>query len=326
MSRFVSAVNQPNRVFLSSYDDDTETNGNALEYNNFTIKLNTAILNAKKMQLLRASIPNAKVSIPDYQLTFWYWRSPAVGGGPEELKNVRIYPESYGIINNTTGPVNGVPINRLIANYQDFAQILNDAAAAADNVVLNPYHTAGDVTFAYDPYTRKFSMTGTNINYNYYIAGYQDPAVLAAQKLIKTSAATVQPYLAEVLLNQRVGFVNPQTEVVSGVTVVYGANTPILASSWADLVYSQNVILLTNIVPGSSLGSGKQHNILACVPINAPSLGVGQYSAPLVNFMSRIMKEIYEIQIYMIDDNYQPYNVPQNATVNVELGFVYDNE
>ena len=83
---------------------------------------------------------------------------------------------------------------------------------------------------------------------------------------------------------------------------------------------------MTNIVPGSSVGSGGQHNILASVPIAAPPLGVGQYSAPLVNWMTRIMKEIYEIQIRMLDDNYQPYNVPQNAVVNIELGFRFMNE
>jgi ABC-type multidrug transport system ATPase subunit len=44
------------------------------------------------------------------------------------------------------------------------------------------------------------------------------------------------------------------------------------------------------------------------------------------HFKLRSKNNLFEIQIQMIDDNNQPYNVPQNAIVNVELGFVYEND
>lgn len=318
--RFVSAVNQPSRVYLSSYDDTTEDSANELRYNNFRCFLPTPILNAEKCQLLRASIPNAQVSIPDYQLEFWYVRyEVADSTHTPEYRCIRFYPSTW------VGQTNGCPVNRIIANYQDFVTLLNEAASATEDVALNPLFTQNDVSFAYDGTTRKITMTGLTAGYTYRIAGYNEPGVENLRQDIYLAAGIPQPSIQGKTLNLRVGFCFPGTQPVP-YTVSVAANTAIVPESWGDLVYSQNVLLLTNIVPGSSVGSGGQHNILASVPIAAPPLGVGQYSAPLVNWMTRIMKEIYEIQIRMLDDNYQPYNVPQNAVVNIELGFRFMNE
>ena len=317
MSRFVSAVNQPNRVYLSSYDDQSEDVRGALTYNNFRLLLPTPILEAAKAQLLRASIPNAQVSIPDYQLTFWYIRYDPLTPTVPEYRCIRFYPSTW------QGVTNGCPVNRLIANYQDLVTMLNQAASATEDVALNPLFTQNDVSFAYDGTTRKISMTGLTAGFTYAMAGYNDPGVQLLQNDIYLAAGIPQPQLPGKTLNLRVGYSVPGT-IRFLPTVADGV--PIVADSWGDLVYSQNVLLLSNIVPGSSVGSGGQHNILASVPVAVPPLGVGQYSAPLVNWMSRIMKNIYEIQIVMLDDNYQPYNVPQNAVVNVELGFVYETD
>ena len=316
-ARFVSAVNQPSRVYLSSGDDQTEEGFNATRYSQFIIQLPTPVLNAAKVQLLRASIPNAQVSIPDYQLEFWYIRYDPLTPTTPEFRCIRFYPSTF------TGNTNGCPVNRLIANYQDLTAMLNQAASAADDPALNPLFTQNDVSFAYDGTTRKISMTGLTAGYTYAIAGYNDPGVANLMEDIYLAPGVQQPYVLTKTLNTRAGFCFPGT---SGRMTPVAQGTPIVAESWGDLVYTQNVVLLANIVPGSSVGSAKQHNILAAVPINAPPLGVGQYSAPLVNWMTRIMKEIYEVNIQMRDDNNQPYYVPNNAIVNVELGFVYEND
>jgi hypothetical protein len=196
---------------------------------------------------------------------------------------------------------------------------MNQAAAAADTA-QNPFHVAGDISFAYDPLSRKFSWQGLTAGYEYYEAGYNEPLIQTQTAQMRYGAFPV-PFVQDTTMNLRLGFCTPiQSNVVIAPQPV---NTPFTAESWADLVYSQNVILLCNIIPGSSLGSGGQHNILSVVPINAPPLGVGNFTAPMVNWMTKVMKEIYEIEITMLDDNYQPYNVPNNAVVNVELGFSY---
>ena len=65
---YKTAVNQPDRLFLSSNDDETSILTST--YNRFDVRLRTPVLNAKCAQLLRATIPNASSSIPDYGLFF----------------------------------------------------------------------------------------------------------------------------------------------------------------------------------------------------------------------------------------------------------------
>lgn len=319
---FVSAVNQPNRVFLSSQDDTTVNEENRLDWSAFRITLPTPVLNAKNCQLLRATIPNAEVSIPNYQLVFWYYRQSTAPNSPLELKNVRIFPSNF------VGNTYGCPINRLYANYADLLTDLNTAAAAADNV-LNAYHTAGDITFAYDALTRHYSFTGQTAGYTYQLAGYEDPAVLAAQSQVyidfiaPTGTFIVQPYVPYATLNLRTGYSFPG----NGGPLPYSSipvGTALVGDSWGDLVYSQNVIIRCNIIAGSCLSSNGLHDAICVMPMATPSLGVAQYTAPLSNVLNRVMKEVFEITITLLDDYAQPFLLPNNAIVNIELGFQYE--
>lgn len=316
---YISAVNQPNRVFLTSQDDTTTNESNALDWNSFRINLPTPVLAAKNCQLLRATIPNAQVSFPSYQCIFWYYRTTL---GVSTLHNVRIFPSNF------TGNTYGCPVNRLYANYADLLADLNTAAAAADSAALNPYHIAGDVTFTYDALTRKFAVTGNTATYTYDLAGYEDPAVYAAAQTVKydfispSNQPIYQPAVQYATLNLRLGFSYPG----NGSSLIYNAaapGTPIVADSWGNLVYSQNVIIRCNIIAGSCLSSNGLHDSICVMPIATPSLGVAQYTAPLSNTLNRVMKEIFEITITLLDDYQQPYLLPNNAIVNCELGFQY---
>jgi len=327
---FVSAVNQPERVFLNSNDDNTPPTealiaGEGLAgngFSKFTCRLPTPILNPKRTQLLRAAIPNAQVNIPDYDLIFWYFAIP-VAPAPQVpvLRNVRIFPSNY------QGATGGCAVNRQLASYADLVTLLNQSAAATDTSG-NPYHVAGDITFAYDANTKKISWQGTNIGFAYAQAGYNDPQVEVDRFNVRyTAGGAVQPTLSETNLNLRSGFTFYDTEASNPNTflVTYPSGTPVVAPSWANLVYSQCVYMFANIVAGSGMGSGGQHNLLSVVPMNAPSLGVSLYQAPMVNWLTKVPQEIYEITIYMLDDNYQPFVVPNNAIVNIEMGFSYVN-
>ena len=215
-------------------------------------------------------------------------------------------------------------------NYQDLLQLLNQSAAAADSAIQNPYHTAGDVTFNYDPITRKFSFQGNDANYEYIQLGYADPRIEAVRNNVYTNdngvapiPASRQPTLSQSNLNLRIGYSWYGDNGDLGIDIPNANGVPIVAYSFGNLVYTQCVYLFSNIIQGSSLGSGGQRNLLSVVPIAAPSLGVALYQAPLVNWLTKIAQEIYEIEIIMLDDNYQPYYVPNNAIVNVEIGFSY---
>jgi len=153
------------------------------------------------------------------------------------------------------------------------------------------------------------------------------------------TGSTIQPYALGWTLNLRVGYamsgnsfgypVNKGTStnvLYADVTnTAYANATAVPVDSFPNLVYSQCVYLYSNIVAGVSLGSNKQHNLLAVVPSNAPQLGVIQYTALTVNMMSKLVDTIYEISIDMRDDANQPFVLPDNAQVNLELCFIYQD-
>lgn len=329
---FVSAVNQPERVFLNSNDDTTPPTEDVLFYqgaagngfSRFTCRLPTPILKPKRTQLLRCAIPNAQVNIPDYDLVFWYYRldDTSPPGTPPSLAAIRFLPTFV-----PGAPVGStVPVNRQIASYQDLVDMLNAAAASATDPG-NPYFVSGDIAFDYNAVTKKISWSGQTAGFSYLQAGYNDPLINNTARLNVfvngLAGAARQPSLPQTSLNLRCGFTYYEDTRDTAILVPQPDLAPFVAPSWGNLVYSQCVYVFCNIVAGSGMGSGGQHNLLSVVPMNAPSLGVSLYQAPMVNWLTRVPDEIYEITIYMLDDNYQPFVVPNNAIVNVEMGFNY---
>lgn len=333
-------VNNPERVFMNSSDDPRTTS--QVGFNIFTSTFDTPILGAKKVMLLRASIPNAVISIPDYALTFWYYSLPTATSTPGtvSLRCVRLYPSYYQPPTGFTAFTK----NRYFSDPADFVAQLNTAAAVGgDNVTYNPYWVQGDVTFAYNATTRQITFTGNTAGRFYCPAGWNDPLVNGALDEITTpnfnniANTTVQPFLPQYTLNLRVGYAMSGASFgtqgnISGTAnplyadltnTAYANGTAVPADSFPNLVYSQCIYLYSNITAGVSLGSGKQHNLLAVIPVNAPPLGVAQYTALTPNMMSKVVDTIYEITVDMRDDANQPFSLPDSAQVNIELAFVY---
>jgi hypothetical protein len=386
-------VNNPERVFLNSSDDGRNTT--QLGFSEFTCTYDTPILGAKKTMLLRATIPNAQVNIPQYQLVFWYYSLSTATAipGPASLRAVRLYPESYQPPTGFTAFTK----NRFFSDPADFVSQLNLAAAAGgDNVTYNTLWVAGDVTFSYNATTKQITFTGNTAGRFYCPAGWNDINVnlastynnnngtawaantvypngavvtnggvryvaingsagtagfntdgaftqIANQITIPSTAniATLyfQPLVPNWTLNLRVGYAMSGTSFGPQITqptggglpqvadlthIAYANGTAVPVDSYPNLVYSQCVYLYSNIVAGVSLGSGGQHNVLSVVPVNAPQLGVIQYTALTVNMMSKLVDTIYEITVQMRDDANQPFVLPDNAQVNLELAMVYE--
>ena len=337
-------VNNPERVFMNSSDDPR--NSNQVAFSVFSSTFDTPILGAKKVMMLRASIPNAVINIPDYALVFWYYNLPTSTTAPSSatLKAVRLYPSYYQapVALGTT-----YTKNRYFSDPADFVTQLNTAAAAGgDNVTYNPFWTAGDITFAYNATTRQITFTGNTAGRYYCPAGWNDPNVAAAQQGLTITTpnfnglgTTPQPYLDQYTLNLRVGYamsgqvngpnvnlslLSPNTLYADITNTAYANAVAVPADTFPNLVYSQCIYLYSNITAGVSLGSGKQHNLLGVIPVNAPPLGVAQYTALTPNMMSKVVDTIYEISVEMRDDANQPFALPDSAQVNIELAFVYE--
>lgn len=339
-----SRVNQPERVFLNSSDDGANTN--TYGFNSFKCTFDTPVLGAKRTQLLRATIPNAFTNIPDYQLQFWYYQLATSTTAPSSvnLKCVRLYPSTYVPPSGFTAYTQ----NRNITGPADLCTLLNAAASpGGDSATYNVYWagaSAQDVSFSYSSTTNKITMTGLTSGKYYAIAGWNDPTVntimagtAGTQLTIYNagSGTTPQPYALSYTLNLRVGYaISGQTINNQGTSTyntlyanltnqTFAQNAAIPADSYPNLVYTQCFYMYANIVSGSSLGSGGQHNLLTVMPNNAAPLAVAQYVAATINWLTKVPDNIHEIEIFLRDDANQPLNLPDNAQVNLELGFWY---
>lgn len=333
-------VNAPERVFMNSSDDPRTTS--QVGFNTFTSTFDTPILGAKKVMMLRASIPNAVINIPDYALMFWYYSLPTATSvpGTVSLRCVRLYPSYYQPPTGFTAFTK----NRFFSDPADFVTQLNLAASTGgDSVTYNSFWVANDVTFAYNATTRQITFTGNTAGRFYCPAGWNDPLVASAMdellmpNFANIATTTPQPYLPQYTMNLRVGYAmsgasfgpqgntsataNPQYADITN--TAYANGTAVPPDTFPNLVYSQCIYLYSNITAGVSLGSGKQHNLLSVIPVNAPPLGVAQYTALTPNMMSKVVDTIYEITVDMRDDANQPFLLPDSAQVNIELAFVY---
>lgn len=341
---YKSRVNQPERVFLNSSDDSANTN--TFGFNSFKCTFDTPILGAKRTQLLRATIPNAFPNIVDYQLVFWYYQLPTATTAPSAtyLKSVRLYPSTYVPPSGFTQYTQ----NRNVTGPADLCTLLNAASATTgDSATYNPFWAsavASDVSFAYSSTTNKITMTGLTSGKYYAIAGWDDlivDAAVAGQTIVQYNFAgttTVQPLLQSYTMNQRLGYamsgyqLNSQGNATANslyanlTNSAFAQNVAIPSDSWPNLVYSQCFYMYANIVSGSSLGSSGQHNLLTVMPNNAAPLAVAQYVAATINWLTKVPDNIYEIEIFIRDDANQPLPLPDNAQVNLELGFWYGEE
>jgi hypothetical protein len=336
-----SYVNQPDRVFINSSDDiTTPYNG---QFNQFQANFITPIMNAERCQLLRATIPTPGPALPDYALEFWYAKKDTIDEALDStnVKVVRILP--YGFV-----PTSGTyAINRYLASYTDFVSLLN-LASLNDNSTYNPYWGgAGDLIFALDSTTNKISITGEDDTKFYQVLGYGSyfqeqltgNIVLPPGNRISPNAYI--DYISEYNLNLRVGFAMPasftgydaeagdqsrfptsNSTVPSMKTVAGGV--AITADSYPNLVRTQAVYFYSNIAVASAMGSNNRHNLLAVIPVNSPALGVTNYTALTINFLTKVANDsIQNINIEMLDDANLPYTLPDNAQVNLEIAFKY---
>jgi hypothetical protein len=125
-------------------------------------------------------------------------------------------------------------------------------------------------------------------------------------------------------------FLPPQAQTtntnVANITALSFANTvAVPVDSFPDLVATQCLYVYSSVVGSSGNSSTGQKNLLAIVPVATSSLGVINYvpTAPLFT-ATKIVQEIYSIDIEVRDDNNQPFNLPDSANLQLELGIKYD--
>ena len=162
---FKSFVYQPDKISLNSKDDSSEIiySDDAIGYfNTFRINFKTPLLNVKSVEFLKSTIPLITTNLPDQEVTFWYYRLPLqtpyqepVPPDIEYIKCIRLQPYYYS---RDLVPSN-YPINIYYNSYQD---LLYDLSQACVNDLNNPYFESGDISFAFDASSNKFSFSANN--------------------------------------------------------------------------------------------------------------------------------------------------------------------
>lgn len=347
----MSFANRPDRLVCDAYSDTTLEiqNPNGV-YNRFTNRLTTPILNAKGLMLLNANFVNPILQLNDaYSLMFFYYASTTQTNirTIANLKCIRLYPSNF-VVGAVTSAFTQ---NKYFNTVAELVSTLNTAASTGgDNVVYNPLWRAGDLTFTYDSSTRKISVMSAG---TYYIspAAADDPYVLGqlangngtSTNIIKManynssaySSATVQPYVAGLSMNARLGFamsyysrglwwdVNAQVGCANSVgqPLLYQA---IAADANPILIGSQNINVYCDAVVGSGIDSLRGKNLLATIPLESPALNVNSYTLSSVEKPAlSVSNEIYELTFDFRDDNGVPVYFPPNYNTELQISVFY---
>jgi len=188
---FRAYLNQPELISLSSANAEIQSapinpqTDNA--YYNFTVNLPRPALDAKSLQLLKAIIPQAQCSIPDYSLVFPYYKlrtvplnnegkllyvdNPADIDVNNTLNMIRLLPTNYkleivDLSGNNTGLTYGY--NKTFNDYEEVLTEINKACLA-DPTFTKPFGKRalmipGDISFEFDKDFNKFVLVGNNVS------------------------------------------------------------------------------------------------------------------------------------------------------------------
>lgn len=347
----MSFANRPDRIVCDAYSDSNLEiyNPNGV-YSRFTNRLPTPILNAKGLMLLNANFVNPILQLNDaYSLMFFYYASTTqtnirtIGN----LKCIRLYPSNFVV----GGVTQEFTQNKYFNTVAELVATLNAAGSTGgDNVAYNPLWRANDLTFTYDSSTRRISVISQG---TYYIspAAADDPYVLGqlangngtSYNIIKManynssaySSATVQPYVAGLSMNARLGFAmsyntrglwwNSQAQIGCANSI----GQPLLSLAIAAdanpiLLGSQNVNVYCDAVVGSGMDSLKSKNLLATIPLEVPPLNVNSYTMSSVEKPAlSVSNEIYELTFEFRDDNGIPVYFPPNYNTELQISVFY---
>jgi hypothetical protein len=144
-------LNQPDRVFISSQDDQSQvissTDVQEQTFSQFTIELTKPLLNVKSVQLVSATIPQGGLSIADEECVFWYYK------GTRE----QILAQTYFVPSN-------LHFVRILPSYYKPELVYNYTATGyAEWVSTTTYANGAIVTYNGDQY---ISIQGANLNKN----------------------------------------------------------------------------------------------------------------------------------------------------------------
>lgn len=243
---------------------------------------------------------------------------------------------------------NELSLNRTFQNptpYEDLLQSLN--VCAGDPVTAT---IPNDAVFLFSQILNKFVFLA-QINQNYFMpAGFLDPLVnQTLQDLADANIGEVD-WKQQYTMNLRLGFTwngiipnvfaqdNYTTNTVAN--AVYNYIRPsdprytgvfsdqVAANSYADLVNTSCIRIYMDCIFGSTQDSNNvdedaAEGLLSVIPVNASNLGVGFYQNNFNNELTKIPAILTELGVRLVNDQGLPFQLPNSATVLLELAVEY---
>jgi len=123
-------------------------------------------------------------------------------------------------------------------------------------------------------------------------------------------------WLTKFALNTRLGFPNDRGQAVINYT---GTLLP-------NLVRSKVVYVLCNVVMNTSISTDGLRTAIAKIPVNSVFGGLTIFNPPLYAWNKLVPSNSYQnIQISLLDDQYQPYPLQKEEFCEFEIAFQYGN-
>jgi hypothetical protein len=337
--------NQPKIVSVDSYlrtSNNSANTGNGM-FSSYTIVPNVPLRKVKKIQMIKAVIPNVQLPLDDTKdLMFFYHKLTTAFPIPiqSNLKCVRLYPSQY----QPAGGYATFTRNKFVANGTDLATLLNLAASTSgDSTTYNPFWANNDATFAFDTATNKMTFAGkdTTVGTSYCIAAYDSPVVASALALgnITLNALngnTTQKFLSNFTMNLKLGYAlsyntvppfsnSPITGCANLTGVGIAATTAIPVDSYLCLVPTSAIYVFANWAGSAGQSGQNNRNLLGVIPNTVSPFGVitfqEQGNAP---YLTSVLDDIYDLTIELRTDVNTPFFLPDSASVNILLGLQYE--
>lgn len=316
ISRMIGYAERPSAVVLRS-DDASFSGSEVVQPSRFDLIFKQPVLDVKAMALRSATLRNLIPNVPSYQRYFYY------------TVNNRRFVFRYG---QAVGPSGIMVITRELT---DFITYLNQSAAylvevPAGVLLTDEYYNAyvRDVSNPADslfPFMLTFAADSTTGRIGASVTPLYEPLTdvvkIGGLDIVPTIFAPSAYVRADLTLDTLCG-----VPAVPSPPVVFtrgdGAATFLEP---AAINGTQSIYVSINVTSsGTMTAANSTRSLLGYFSTNnTPKGNVINYQAPFPHWIWQVAPAMQEVVVQLLDENLQPFDLPFNCLVELELAFLY---
>jgi hypothetical protein len=147
--------------------------------------------------------------------------------------------------------------------------------------------------------------------------GVGQPIAVSPRSVFDLAPGNVNALKNRFGLNTRLGF------PYAGLTGLTGGST-YTGTFLPNLIRTHVIYVLANMAMNDSISTDGLRTCIAKIPVNSAYGGLTIYAPDALNFSRVVTNTLQNIQIALIDDNYQPYNLNVEEPTELEIFFKYN--